>query len=176
METKSKITNISYDERGNVLVTFLFPIKFKEAVKQLKDFDLNVAVKKFRQKRSPNANAYFWQLCEQIAEAVGLSKEDVYRDCIRHSGVFEDCEMPKEAAQGMSRMWRTIGIGWFVERVDYAENGDDWLVRRYYGSSSYDTKQMSRIIDYAVNEARNLGIETDTPEQINKIKSLWKGQ
>jgi hypothetical protein len=122
-----------------------------------------------------NANKYFWEICTQIANAVGITKEEVYRDCIKHCGVSEDCEMTKEAGEGMSKMWSAIGTGWFTEQVDYAEDGDSLLIRRFYGSSTYDTKQMSRIIDYAVNEAKNIGIETDTPEEINRIKSLWKG-
>lgn len=175
MESKSKITSITYDERGNCLVTILLPIRFKEQLKVLAKTDVSVIIKKFAKKRSTNANKYFWEICTQIANAVGITKEEVYRDCIKHCGVFEDCEMTKEAGEGMSKMWSAIGTGWFTEQVDYAEDGDSLLIRRFYGSSTYDTKQMSRIIDYAINEAKNIGIETDTPDEINRIKSLWKG-
>ena len=43
----------------------------------------------------------------------------------------------------------------------------------YFGSSTYDSKQMSDLIDRLISEAKELGIETDTPEQISRYKSEW---
>ena len=47
-------------------------------------------------------------------------------------------------------------------------------VRAYYGSSTYNTRQMSRIIDAAVEEAKGMGIETLRPEEIARLKEEWR--
>ncbi len=174
MKEKSTITAITYDENGRVLATFLFPKKCRNELKLLKEQDVSVEVKKYSQKRSNNANAYMWELIGQMSEATGIPSDEIYRDAIRNVGFCEFSEMSKDAFIGLNKMWSSIGTGWFVEQVDYAEDGDNLLVRRFYGSSSYDTAQMSRLIDYVVNEAKNIGIETETPEEIDKMKSLWK--
>lgn len=66
-----------------------------------------------------------------------------------------------------------LGTGWITEQVDFSQNGKFVTIRCYYGSSQYNTKQMSRLIDNLVQDCISLGIPTETPEQIEKIKSLW---
>ena len=44
----------------------------------------------------------------------------------------------------------------------------------YYGSSTYDTKQMSALIDSLVQEAQALGIETLPPAEIARLNSQWE--
>lgn len=54
------------------------------------------------------------------------------------------------------------------------ENGQTGVqIQAYFGSSQYDTKQMSRLIDGIIYEARELGIETATPEEVALMKSRW---
>ena len=71
-------------------------------------------------------------------------------------------------------MWKRQGTAWLTEVVDYAEDGDAVVVRAYFGSSVYSTKQMSRLIDYIVQDCRQVGIETMTPEELARIKEDWK--
>ena len=63
--------------------------------------------------------------------------------------------------------WSRQGLGWLTERI-----ADDTLML-YYGSSSYNTKQMSRLLDNLIQDAKALGITTETPEEIEKMKALW---
>ena len=59
--------------------------------------------------------------------------------------------------------------------MDFAPDGERVIVRAYYGSSQYNTKQMSRLIDMVVEGAKELGIETLTPEELARIKEEWHG-
>lgn len=129
-------------------------------------------IKLHRQKRSNDANAYMWQLADKIAAAVGLTKEEVYRSHIREVGAFTDLQIQTSALQSFIDGWKHNGIGWFTDIIQECELIT--RIRVYYGSSSYDTKQMSRLIDNVVQEAKQLNIETLTPDELERMKSAWK--
>lgn len=44
----------------------------------------------------------------------------------------------------------------------------------YFGSSSYDTVQMSRLIDLLIEDCKAQGIETATPDEIARYKEEWR--
>lgn len=46
----------------------------------------------------------------------------------------------------------------------------------YYGSSTYDTAQMSRLIDLVVQECRQQDIETLTERELSLLKEGWRAQ
>ena len=142
-------------------------------INSTKTYDLDV--KEHREKRSLNANAYLWVLCSKMADAMSLDKEDIYRGYINQRGVFKDFVLTEDEAKTFSVAWGMLGVGWFTERVDFEEDGERLVIRAYYGSSTYNTKQMSRIIDLAVQDAKSIGIETMTPNEINEMLSRWEG-
>ena len=130
--------------------------------------DINAEFKPVRQKRSKDANAYMWILCDKIAEAINSTKEDVYREAIRNVGIFRDIAVREDAADDLIDIWRDRGIGWFADMFDSKLDGCK-RVRLYSGSHIYDTKEMSRLIDYIVEQAKDLGIETMTPDEIKQM-------
>lgn len=152
-------------------MTFSVPRREKEAIKELMDDKVELLVEKYKEKRSRNANSYMWVLCSKIADAIGISNTDVYKDAIKHCGVFKDFELDEDKAKTLQAAWERLGVGWLTES-DVLPNGV--LVRCYYGSSSYNTKQMSRLVDYVINEAHNLDIETLTENEILNLKNLWE--
>ena len=70
-------------------------------------------------------------------------------------------------------VWERQGAGWPTELEDYAPDGDRLVIRAYYGSSTYNTKQMSRLIDWVIEECKEQGIETMTPEELARLKEDW---
>lgn len=68
--------------------------------------------------------------------------------------------------------WNKNGIGWQTEVMDSKIDGCKNVVL-YYGSSTFDTKQMSRLIDNIVQDCKELGIETLTPQQLDALKEEW---
>ena len=136
---------------------------------------LSVEIKPYRPGRSLNANKYLWVLCEKLADKLQSTKEEIYRRCIKSVGVFRDISLPEEGIQTIEHMWNTYGTGWFAERVDFEQTKGEILLRCYYGSSVYNTKQMSRLIDELVEECKRQGIETLPPDELERLKCLWKG-
>jgi hypothetical protein len=132
-----------------------------------------ITIERLKRKRSLNANNYMWQLCQKIAEKVGATKETVYRKNIREVGSFETVELISAGAARFIRSWEANGLGWVAEPM--SERGGYTTVIAYYGSSSYDTAEMTRLVEAVVDEAKALGIETMTPLELDRLKAAWKG-
>lgn len=146
--------------------------------------EMVVDIKVARKHRSITANNYFWVLCEEIAKATGGSKEAIYKAIIGRVGVWTFHLVRKDAVDNFRRIWADNGLGWWSEILPvhgtlYDANGNEiedvvQLVL-YYGSSTYDSQQMARIIDEAISEAKNLGIPTDTKEAKEYLEQWEKG-
>lgn len=132
-----------------------------------------ISIDRQKRKRSLNANAYMWQMCQKIAEKVGATKETVYRKNIREVGSFETVELISAGAARFIRRWQANGLGWIAEPLS-ERNGYTTIIA-YYGSSSYSTAEMSRLIEAVVEEAKTLGVETMTPAELEGLKAAWKG-
>lgn len=137
-------------------------------------YPIEVEIKPRRKKRSQNANSYMWVLCDKIAQAVRITKEEVYQSHIQEVGVFDDVWVKTDAVEQFCMGWRTNGVGWVTETIRI--KGDWTEIRAYYGSSTYDTKEMSRLIDNVVYEAKGLGIETLSPDELERMKQAWNTQ
>ena len=93
MITTGTITDIGLDINSRkAKISLVLDTNELDIVEQLKNENkLNIEMKKYRQKRSLDANSYCWVLCDKIAKSMqgGISKEDVYKDAISYVGTFE---------------------------------------------------------------------------------------
>ena len=128
---------------------------------------LSIKVDKHREKRSLNANNYAWHLITEIANAVRLSKEEVYKSMLRDYG-----------QSSMISVKADIPIEQYIKYCD--EAGQSTLngtlfkhYKVYKGSSEFTTDEMAVFIDGIVHEAQQLGIDTRTPDELARLKSLW---
>lgn len=138
----------------------------------MKDNRYALYLKRVEKKRSLNANAYMWKLCDGIAKAVRSTKEDVYKRAIRDVGVFDTVCIHALGYDRFKNLWESRGIGWFVDVVTRVDNSV--YVHTYYGSSTYTSKEMARLIDWLVDEAQELGIDTMTPRERSLLIGKWK--
>lgn len=145
---------------GNIEITFTAPKSALRAFDGLKDKPLTVTVKEFREKRSLSQNAYLWVLLDKLAEKLNRSREFIYKEYIRAYGVFEIVPLRNDAVERWVTIWSKHGLGWFCEDLGESKlNGYTKLVT-YYGSSSYNTKEMTRLIDAVIQDCQDLGINT----------------
>lgn len=132
-----------------------------------------VVVKPQRKKRSLDANAYAWVLIDRLAEKLGRTKTEIYREYIREiGGVSETVCVLEKAAEKLIEGWEKNGIGWQAETMQSKIDGCVNVVL-YFGSSTYDTAQMSRLIDMIVQDCKAQGIETMTPFELDALKERW---
>lgn len=139
-----------------------------------------LTISKKKEKRSLNANSYLWVLCDKIARVLAkddsaITKEDIYRSAIKDVGAFEIYLIPTEAVEREIERWNdTNGVGTFAELKCQSMMYPGFSeVIFYHGSSTYDREEMSRLIDFVISEAKELGIETRTPDEVEKMKALW---
>lgn len=135
---------------------------------------LKVTVKKNVKKRSLNANAYMWKLCDEIAKAVGTDKETVYRGAVREAGVCEHLAAKNDAYERLKEKWSERGIAWFTEVTDVGMVYTEFNL--YFGSSVYTSDQMAAVIENLVGKAEELGIDTVTPRERAMMIEDWGRQ
>ena len=138
--------------------------------------DAILKVDEYHPKRSLDANAYLWVLCGKIAELVGNTKEEVYQKCVEEAGQYEIVPIKREDIKKYKRMWESQGLGYMTEVLgECRKQGFEGYmdVMRYYGSSTYDSKQMAILVDNVVQECGNLGIETMPPNELKSLCEAW---
>lgn len=146
---------------------------FRSRFDDLKDTEVDITVKKHRERRSLDANAYCWVLLDKLAAVLRVPKEELYRRMVRDVG--GNCETVCVMDTAVSRLvggWEHNGLGWFCETYPSKLDGCTNVIL-YYGSSTYDTAQMSRLISLIVDECKAQGIETATPDEIKQMEALW---
>ena len=137
------------------------------------DKDKQYEIKEYKKKRSLDANAYCWVLCKKIADVLRITKEEVYVKAIHEVGKFEIVPIKDEAVDTFIKAWSLKGIGWICEVLNKSKLDGYTNLIAYYGSSIYDTKEMSVLIDNIVQEAKQLEIETMNPRELEQLKSMW---
>ncbi len=148
-----------------------------EVIEQLKNEDkLDIDIKKYRKKRSLDANAYCWVLCDKIAKEISkdgtiTTKEEIYKDAIKNIGTFEPMIVEEKAFENFKRIWEKQGLGFLIQEVTRKDKCVK--VHCYYGSSTYDTKEMSLLIELLVEEAKQLNIEVKTKQEIESLLNMW---
>lgn len=164
-----KIDSVRY-ESGELVLTTSSPEARKLAYRFTPgDYDLVKATKK----RSLDANAYCWVLCSMIAQAVGITKEEVYQDAVREGDQYLLCCLSDEDSPSFVRAWESRGLGWRVDTMDNPGTGIKYVLA-YYGSSVYDSKAMARLIDLLIQQARSLGLEVMPEEELRSLLEAWK--
>ncbi len=134
---------------------------------------LTVKVGKYRRKRSLDANAYCWTLIGLLAEKLNVPKSQIYRTAIREIGGNSDIVcVQNKAVEQLCDGWQKNGIGWQTETMPSKIEGCTNVVL-YYGSSTYDTAQMSRLINNVVEECMAQGIETKSREELDSLLGSW---
>ena len=163
---------------GHVL---LLPIKnLKQTLVALNDYKEDKQyvcdIKIKREKRSLNANSYCWVLIGEIAEKLNLPNDAVYEMMIqRYSKAYTYIIVKPEAVEQTKATLRAGHI--YAYDIGNAEvNGKEGVqLQLFWGSSTFDTKQMARLIDGIVSEAKELGIDTATQDELARYKEEWHG-
>lgn len=171
MKLTGKIAAVNIDfVTGTPQITFAVNEKsdVMQAYDELNGVDLlTIDVKPYRKRRSLNANAYAWKLITEIADVIRAPKDTVYLQMLKRYGQSE-----------LISVLSHIQIKDYVKY--YEEAGESELhgklfkhYRVYKGSSEFDTREMAILIDGIVSEAKELNIPTETPDEIERMKSLW---
>lgn len=173
METTGRVENITKDWKSDKLIISFLVDSIPTDLEDLQNKNLDVVAKPHREKRSLNANAYFHVLSGKIAEKLGTSLTHEKNRMIREYGQYEviDGMIPTLTAKEKyeDKMLDIEGV--HLKVVERPGGTVKMAVMR--GSHTYNTAEMSRLIDATVEEAKELGIETLTPDQLERMKASW---
>lgn len=141
-----------------------------EAGKVDSEAEYTVSIKRRKKKRSLDANAYMWVLLRELAFKVENSSIELYKYYVRGFGQYYVIPVREDAIEAFSEMWSSRGIAWFVDDIGPCRRTVGYHnLKAYYGTSEYDTKSMSRLIDEVVLDCKAQGIETMSREEINYL-------
>ena len=184
IEVTGTYERLSFRPDGDAEITFRIPARLRgslmagiDKVLETGVKDLCIKVGRKRKKRSLDMNDYCWVLCTKIAEKlqdgkVMVTKEEVYRKHIAAVGVYEAHAVQEDAVERFTEAWAKNGIGWLTQVVDSKLPGTK-KVFIYYGSSTYNTQEMSRLIESIIQDCMALGIETLPPEVLESLLTQW---
>lgn len=171
-EQKCKIRDLLLTPDGKCALTVIVPGSFLEQYDSYREKDLRLKLSLWRNKRSVDANNYFWSLCGELSAKLKIPPKDIYRLLVKEvGGNYEVTPIRDDAVNSWIANWESRGLGWVCEAVGESKFEGYTNVINYFGSSSYDTAQMSRLIELIVTECKNNGIDTALPE----FKSLYGG-
>lgn len=155
---RGKLKDLTFNRDGTQCVSLTVQADFRQEFDRLSGQELEITIKRFSRKRSLDANAFCWALCKDIADRMHIKKEEVYRQAIRDVGKYAPLPIKDEAVERFIEIWESRGIGWIAEVMDGSKLPGYKRVFAYYGSSTYTTEEMSRLIDCLVQDAEALGI------------------
>ena len=168
---RGKIKDLTFNRDGEQIISFLLSPgeDFRYSYDDLNGKELNIEVKEYRKKRSLNANNYAWELITKLADKLRIGKEEIYFNMLKDYGqsamisVFSSVDIER------------YGLKYYEKAGESVLNGKEYTHYKVYkGSSEFDTREMSIFIDGIVEECKNVGIETMTPNEITKMEALWR--
>ena len=180
---KAEYIKIQYPEDTSKMEIVLLTPRSNQTIQKVADLKevtskgklLDVEIKQHRKKRSLDANAYCWIISDKIAKVIGNTKEYVYKQAVKQVGDFEIVPIKDEVVDKWIRNWESKGLGWQSEILEKSKLEGYTNTINYFGSSTYDTKQMSVLLEEIVTQAKELGIETMTDREKEKLIASWKG-
>lgn len=142
---------------SNKIITYL--------LEQAKDKQFEL--KEYKERRSLNANNYYWNLVTELGNVLKMDKEDLHFLLLQKYG---QSEMISVVADVDMKNY----LKYFAEAGESNLNGKTFKHYKVYkGSSEMDKKEMSILINGLVEECHIQGIETKTPAEINSLLERW---
>lgn len=156
---------------GKWLLTFE-TVELPDIFDKTRDKDLNLEIKQHRNHRSKDANALLWECIGRLAMALRADKWDIYLLMLRRYGQYTYIVVPPNAVEMVARQWRECEV-----IGDININGRDGVqMLCYYGSSTYDTKQFSILLDGVISEMKEIGLTAPTSEDMRRSIEEWEKQ
>lgn len=156
-------------------VTLTVNEDFTKAYEKLKGCEnLDISIKKHREKRSIDANNYMWLLLSKLAPLLHTTKDDLYLVMLQRYGTFYYLPVQDGEIEKISTLFRIVhDRGEVVLETKSGKKVKCHQLQCYKGSSLYDTAEMATLLDGVVQDAQDNGIDTATPDEIRQMKERW---
>lgn len=170
---------------GKLTILFEPCEDFREAYEYLKGCGkLTLEIKKYKAKRSLNANAYYWVLLAKFARVLGMTNAEAHNMMLCWYGQLElfnekavcmtipDTEESEKKVKNSSE--------YHLRPTSQVREGNDGVMYRTYkllrGSSTYNTEEMARLISGLIEQCKEAGIpdaEIASPNEKRILKERY---
>ena len=180
---------LSYDKNRDIELTFLFPKSCEHDILKAMDkftqlalsgkTKLSLIVKQFREKRTITQNAYYWKLLEELKNVLRIGDDEAHVLMLQRYGQIAEDENGNKIIFSLMSHIAPVGILKYSKELGKKTlnvDGKDVEFTHYKalkGSSEMSTLEMSILIDGLISECKEVGIETDTPEELERLKGEW---
>lgn len=174
METKGTIENVTKDLfSSDILITLkLNGADLRKIQPLTSEKVLDVELSLHREKRSKNANNLLWECIGRIGKSIGADKMEIYLRLLKSYGKFTYICVKPEAVEAVKKQWRDTEI---IGNV--VINGQSAVqLLCYFGSSTYNTEEMSHLLEGTISEMKQMGIETPEEEDIRLAVERWENE
>ena len=166
--------NIQYDKDMKLQIVLNTKQDVREEVRELQELitkgkELTAEIKVLRKHRSLDSNAYLWVLLSEMANVLHTTKDELYLQALDRYGVFTFVVVKPNVVERVKSEWRTTR-----ELGEVTINGKTGIqMQCFFGSHSYDQKEMCTLLDGVVQECKDMGISTITKSEIELMNSQW---
>ena len=142
-------------------------------INSIKDCEsLNIEAVKYSRKRSLDANGLLWALLGQIATALRTDKWDIYLQMLKRYGKYTYICVKPNAVDAVKNQWRECEE---IGEVDI--NGRKAVqLLCYFGSSTYNTREFSVLLDGVISEMKEMGLATPLSKDMERALAQWEKQ
>lgn len=175
MKMTGTLKDLTVNRDGTQNVTVTVNTDFARQYDALKGQQITVEITKASKKRSLDANRFLWALCSDIGKALTppVEKLEIYQRAVKAAGVYFQTEIPLFKLDEVRRRWTSTGDGWLFEVVDNGRIGHK-LVHMYFGTSSYTVDEMKFVLDWLVDQCRQMEIPIPlSAEEEERILKDW---
>lgn len=161
---KARIKDLTISLKGEQVLSLTLSKgeDFTSQFNELSDKDLDINVKRYYDKRSLRANRYCWSLINKLAGKLRTSNEELYKELLIRYGQTDIIELNNGI--DATRYFE------YVRELERGENFTTYIVA--VGSSKYNSSEMTRFIEGVIEECKEQGIPTETPDEIARMVSL----
>jgi hypothetical protein len=151
------------------------PAQARQFVDEMKEKLYVADLKEHRERRSLDANAYFWVLAGKLAAKLQMSPNEIYRQYIPDvADNYVIQPVREDMLERWDKIWCAGHLGRMTDDLGECRHTEHYHnVRCYLSSSDYDTVQMSRLISLIVDDCKAQDIETKTEKELSILKDEW---
>lgn len=161
MKAKGRITGIQVPFRSKRPVVSFEVQAEPEALEKYMDIDLDISFSRHRNRRSIDANAFLWACLGEIARAINSDTWSIYLYMLGRYGKFTHILVKPEAVEQVRQVWRETKI--------VGEKDGMIQMLCFFGSSTYNTKEFSQLLDGVVSEMKDMHLETPPDEEMKRL-------
>lgn len=161
-----------------LLVTFKFPYRtaLQERAQTLTEKDLDIEFDKHTESKTDQQRKYYWALVKELRKKLrnGITEDEIHKNILRRNGISEWLALPPDKMYVAKEYYKIVDdMGPTVLTTPSGKEIEARQLRCWKGLRHYTVDEACLLIDSLVDECREQGIPTDTPDEIKRMKEQW---